>query len=192
MSRGVFLDRDGTVIEHVHHLTRSEDVALIPGAARAISKLRAAGFKCVLITNQSVVGRGMLTRAGLDEVHREMSGQLHDQGAELDGIYWCPFVPAQGDQTVIEHEDRKPGPGLLLRSAEELGISLPDSYMIGDSMSDLEAGKNAGCRESLLVRTGFGAEVEQAMQHQGRTFADLAEAAAAIVDKTPIPDRDRS
>jgi histidinol-phosphate phosphatase family protein len=180
----VFLDRDGTVIEHVHHLHRCEDVALIPGAASAIVKLREAGYACVLVTNQSVVGRGMLDIPGLDAIHAKMSEQLRAGGAVLDGIYYSTVVPKGRDQTVVEHPDRKPGPGMLLRAAEELQLSLADSWMIGDSLSDLLAGENAGCRESLLVSTGYGAGTRAEHGNGYRAFPSIGEAAAAIVAET--------
>ena len=131
MRPAVFLDRDGTIIEHVHHLTDPDDVRLIPGAAKAIRLLRSAGYACVVVTNQSVIGRGMLTVDGLERVHDEMHRQLTQHGAELDGIYYCPVLPAASDRTIVEHPDRKPGPGMLLRASQDLDLDLSRSWMIG-------------------------------------------------------------
>ena len=117
----VFLDRDGTVIEHVHYLSDPALVRLLPGAAEALRRLRRAGFARVLVTNQSAIGRGMLTVERLDQIHAEMDRQLAASGATLDGIYYCPDAPAGDDRTVVEHSDRKPGPGMLLRAADESG-----------------------------------------------------------------------
>lgn len=156
----IFLDRDGTVIQHVHHLTEASDVQIIDRAAEAIAALQRAGYVCVIVTNQSVVGRGMLSLDGLDKVHEAMDRQLAERGVSLDGLYFCPHIPTQKDPTVIEHPDRKPGPGMLLRAAEELDLDLTRSWMIGDSISDIYAGKNAGCRGSILVRTGMGHRVD--------------------------------
>ena len=181
MIPAVFLDRDGTVIEHVHHLHRTEDVALIPGAAQAIRSLRSAGYLCVIVTNQSVVGRGMLDIDGLDAIHDTMKHQLQAEMAELDGIYYCTVVPTTNDQSLIEHPDRKPGPGMLLKAAQDLQISLADSWMIGDSLSDLLAGQNAGCRESLLVLTGYGEKVRPLGGEEFRSFPSIQEAAKAIL-----------
>ena len=156
MKPALFLDRDGTVIEQVHHLVDPADVKLIAGAGAAIARLRAAGWAAVVVTNQSVIGRGMLDEAGLARVHAEMDRQLAAEGAALDGVYFCPVAPQQDDATVIEHPDRKPGPGMLLRGARELGLDLGRSWVVGDAISDLLAGRNAGCRGSILVRTGYG------------------------------------
>ena len=150
----VFLDRDGTIIEHVHHLTDPADVKLIPGAAEAIKLLRQAGYACVVVTNQSVIGRGMVTEEGVERVHAEMRRQLAEHGAQLDAIYHCPIVPTTDDPTVVEHPDRKPGPGMLLRAGEHLDLDLSRSWMIGDALTDIHAGRNAGCCGTILVRTG--------------------------------------
>ena len=146
----VFLDRDGTVIEHVHYLSDPARVRLLPGAAEALRRLRRAGFARVLVTNQSAIGRGMLTEDRLEEIHAELERQLAASGATLDGIYYCPDAPSGDDRTVVEHSDRKPGPGMLLRAADELGLDLDASWMVGDMISDVLAGHNAGCR-SILV-----------------------------------------
>ena len=149
----VFLDRDGTLIEHVHYLSDPAAVRLLPGAAEALKKLRRAGFAVVLVTNQSAIGRGMLTEDRLDEIHTEMRRQLAACGATIDGIYYCPVVPTSDDRSVVEHPDRKPGPGMLLRAAVDLKLDLAASWMVGDLISDVFAGLNAGCR-SILLESG--------------------------------------
>jgi D-glycero-D-manno-heptose 1,7-bisphosphate phosphatase len=159
MRAAVFLDRDGTVIEQVHHLVDPADVRVMAGVAAAIERLRKGGYACVIVTNQSVIARGHLDEVGLERVHTEMVRQLAAEGAALDGIYFCPESPLQDDPTVIEHPDRKPGPGMLLRASRELGIDLHRSWMIGDAVSDLLAGRNAGCKGSILVQTGYGDRV---------------------------------
>lgn len=150
----VFLDRDGTIIEHVHYLSNPLDVRLIPGAAGAIRRLRSAGFACVVVTNQSAIGRGMITSAQLGLIHDEMNRRLAAEDAAVDAIYYCPEAPANDDRTVIEHSDRKPGPGMLFRAADDLTLDLDASWMIGDMISDVLAGLNAGCPGNVLVRTG--------------------------------------
>ena len=157
----VFLDRDGTVIELVHHLTQPEQVRLIDGAADAIRALQALDYACVVVTNQSVVGRGMLTEQGLLEVHRRMDQLLADRGAKLDGLYYCPVAPRQDvvDRSTVEHPERKPGPGMLLRASREMLLDLGRCWMVGDMLSDTHAGRNAGCRGTVLVRTGAGQTV---------------------------------
>jgi histidinol-phosphate phosphatase family protein len=182
----VFLDRDGTLIESVPYLSDPSAVRLLPGAAEALVRLRASGFACVLVTNQSAIGRGLITVGRLGEIHDELNRQLATAGAALDAIYYCPEAPAIDDPTVVEHDDRKPGPGLLIRAARELGLDLGASYMIGDIISDVLAGINAGCRASILVRKGPGS-VETEREHPSSFVVadDLAAAADLILNATP-------
>lgn len=182
MKHAVFLDRDGTIIEHVHHLTDPSSVRLIPGVAEAIGSLRAGGYACVVVTNQSVVGRGLLSEAGLDAVHAEMTRQLATEGVELDGLYYCPVAPSVGDPLTIEHPDRKPGAGMLLRACRELGLDATGSWMIGDSISDTLAGRNAGCLGCILVRTGCGAVADSSHGSIDAVVDNLADAARFILE----------
>ena len=174
MTKAAFLDRDGTLIELVHHLTDPGDVRLIDGAGEAVKRLRAAGWKVVIVTNQSVIGRGKLSEAGLAEVHAEMTRQLADHDTAIDALYFCPLAPTQKDPRVIEDPMRKPGPGMLMQAARDHKIDLAASWMVGDTLSDMLAGKNAGCR-SLLVRTGYGADVTTDFDEEAPTLARAAE-----------------
>ena len=157
MTRAAFLDRDGTVIELVHHLTNPADVRLIEGAGTAIARLNLAGWRVIIVTNQSVIGRGKLTKAGLVQVHNRMLDELAKYGATVDAIYFCPVVPMTNDPTIVEDEMRKPGPGMLLQAARENDADLARSWMVGDTVSDMLAGVNAGC-QTALVRTGYGSQ----------------------------------
>lgn len=170
-AKAAFLDRDGTLIELVHHLTDPGDVQLIDGAGEAVKRLRAAGWQVIIITNQSVIGRGKLTEAGLAEVHAEMNRQLAVHDTQVDAIYFCPLAPTQKDQRVIEDPMRKPGPGMLLQAARDHDIDLAASWMVGDTLSDMLAGKNAGCR-SLLVRTGYGHKVDTDFDKEAPTLVE--------------------
>jgi D-glycero-D-manno-heptose 1,7-bisphosphate phosphatase len=152
MRPAVFFDRDGTLIEDVHYLADPGKVRLLPGAAEAVRDLQSLGFACVVITNQSAVGRGLLNVPTLDAIHAEMHRQFAEHQVRLDGLYYCTSVPESKDRTVIDDPDRKPGPGMLIRAANELRLDLGDSWMIGDMLSDILAGKNAGCRGSILIR----------------------------------------
>jgi D,D-heptose 1,7-bisphosphate phosphatase len=174
----VFLDRDGTLIEHVPYLSDPALVRLLPGTGEAMKRLRRVGFACVLVTNQSAIGRGMLTEDRLEQIHAELYRQLAATGATLDGIYYCADVPAGEDRTVVECEDRKPGPGMLRRAAADLKLDLGRSWMIGDLISDVLAGLNAGCR-SILVQTGQTSS-EDADVLVGRSL--IARDLAAAVD----------
>jgi D,D-heptose 1,7-bisphosphate phosphatase len=183
---GVFLDRDGTVIEHVHHLTRPDQVRLIPGAADAVRQLQALGFACVIVTNQSVIGRGMLTIDGLGLVHEEMDRQFAAQGVRLDGLYYCPAAPAGIAGATDDHPERKPAPGMLLRAARELSLDLKRSWMIGDAASDVLAGRNAGCCASIMVRTGQGTELSADDVSADYVATDLLDAARHIAARVRL------
>jgi D,D-heptose 1,7-bisphosphate phosphatase len=179
----VFLDRDGTLIRHVHYLSDPAHVQLLPGAAQTVARLRRAGYACVLVTNQSVIGRGIITEARLHEIHMEMNRQLAEQGAVLDGIYYCPEVPAGKDRTAIESPDRKPGPGMLRRAAADLNLVLAKSWMVGDMISDVLAGINAGCRSILVASDKPILADVTSLPASGRysTAPDLAAAADQIL-----------
>jgi len=149
----VFLDRDGTIIEHVHYLRDPADVKLVDGAGEALRMFHEHGFVCIVVTNQSAIGRGMLIEAELVVIHEVMVNLLEDEGVSLDGIYHCPEKPrTEGDRLAVDHPDRKPGPGMLIRAADELDISLSESFMVGDMLSDVYAGRNAGVRASVLIK----------------------------------------
>ncbi len=150
----VFLDRDGTLNVDRSYITRPEDLELLPGAAAAVARLQRAGFACVVVTNQSGVGRGLMTDADLDRVHTELARQLAVDGVVLDGIYACTFAPSTTDKLAAEHPDRKPAPGLLHRAARDLNLDLAASWMVGDTLRDILAGQRAGCRGCVMVRSG--------------------------------------
>lgn len=172
----VFLDRDGTLNVECGHITRPEQMRLLPGAAAALQALRTAGYACVIVTNQSAIGRGMMTETDLHHIHEEMLRQLHREGAAIDGLYYCPAAPPQ------EHPERKPAPGMLLRAAREMGIDVARSWMIGDSARDLLAGRAAGCRGVVLVRCGHEVTEALALLGVGDFVADdLAHAARLIL-----------
>jgi D-glycero-D-manno-heptose 1,7-bisphosphate phosphatase len=178
MRAAIFLDRDGTLNEECGFVTRPEQVRLLAGAASAVRLLRAAGFACVVVTNQSAVGRGLMTLADLDGVHAELRRQLETQGADLDGLYYCPARP--GDDP-----ERKPAPGMLLRAARELQLDLARSWMVGDSARDVLAARNAGCRGAILVRSGHDvAAAIPLLNETDAIAADLAEAARLILGRT--------
>lgn len=187
MRAAVFLDRDGTLIEHVHYLNDPKQVRLLPGGPEAVRNLQALDFACVVVTNQSAVGRGMLTLDGLDEIHREMHRQFADHGVRLDGVYYCPVAPTSSDRTSIDHPDRKPGPGMLLRAARDLVLDLDRSWMVGDMYSDVLAGRNAGCRGTVLVRTGPECDVPAEGDPAIDYVADDLLEAARIIARQSMP-----
>src|SRR2546426_294953 len=186
MRRAVFLDRDGTVIEHVHLLTQPSQVRLIPGAADAIRNLQSLDYACIIVTNQSVIGRGLLSESGLADVHNEMHRQMAEHNVRLDGIFFCPAAPTTSDRTIIEHHDRKPGPGMLQKAAREMLLDLSRSWIIGDMHSDMLAGRNAGLRGTILVRTGQGDSVNHLDPAVDHVATDLLEA-SRLIARLEIP-----
>ena len=156
--RAVFLDRDGTICEEVGYLDSVERLRLIPGSALAIKLLNERGFKAVVVTNQSGVARGFFPELRLREVHEELERRLRKKGAHLDGIYYCPHLPGDGNEPNLGVcHCRKPASGLLLRAAADLGLDLRASYMIGDHYSDVECAQRVGAK-GILVLTGHGGE----------------------------------
>lgn len=149
--RAVFIDRDGTIVEETHYLHRPEDVIIVKGAAAALKKLRRAGYLIFIITNQAGIGRGYYTEADMQRVHRHLLGVLGNDGATVDGVYFCPHHPDDRCNC------RKPSPKFLFDAAAQFNIRLADSFMIGDRIGDLDAGHRAGAR-SILVRTGYGVD----------------------------------
>jgi len=176
----IFLDRDGTINVDVHHLHRAEDLQLILGSGSAIARLNEAGYPVLVVTNQSAIARGLLTEPELGIIHEKLRELLQPFNASLTDIHYCPHHPEHGDQ--IACNCRKPQPGMLQRAAREHDLDLMRSIMIGDNVSDLHAGWNAGCR-SALVRTGHGQEIERSLDARTRErVAHIGDDLAAVVD----------
>ena len=175
--RAVFLDRDGVVNVEVHRLTRPDQLQLIEGAGEGIRLLNGAGIPVFLVTNQAVIARGLCTEDELRSTHGRLVELLERDGALLDGIYYCPHHP---DGVVDEYRQvcssRKPGTGMLDRAAQEHGIDLGRSVMIGDRTVDIETAVKAGCA-SILVSTGYGGSDELYPATPTWTAPDLPSAA---------------
>ena len=181
----VFLDRDGTINREVHHLRRVEELVLLDGAAEAIRALNHSAFKVVVVTNQAAIGCGLLSEPALASIHAALREMLARQGAHVDAIYYCPHHPTEAEAPFrVECGCRKPRPGALLRAAAELGLDLRRSFVVGDKLSDLQAGQAAGCR-TVLVRTGHGCAAEAGLGAAGERHdhvaADLMEAVQWIL-----------
>ena len=156
--KAIFLDRDGTINKYVGFLRNIDDFELIDGVAEAIKRINQSRYLAIVVTNQPVIARGEVTWDELHEIHKKMETLLGKNGAYIDGIYICPHHPDKGfegerPEYKFECDCRKPKPGLLLQAAQDFNIDLSQSYMIGDSSRDVEAGKNAGCKESIMVET---------------------------------------
>jgi D-glycero-D-manno-heptose 1,7-bisphosphate phosphatase len=170
----VFLDRDGTLIEEVGYLDRTERIALYPYATDAIRSLNRAGFPVVMVTNQSGIARGFFSEAVVEDCHRHIAELLGRGGAHIDAYYYCPHHPdGRVPEYAIRCECRKPGRGLVDRAARELGVNPERSFTVGDRWVDIALARTIGGR-GVLVRTGYGAGEEQ------RPPGDLA--ADAVVD----------
>lgn len=179
MKPAVFLDRDGTLNEEVDYLSKPEDLVMIPGAAAAVARLNAAGYAVVVVTNQSGIGRGYYGWQDFAAVMSRMGTLLALENAKVDAVYASPHhEKGQGDYAIADHPDRKPNPGMLLRAAEEHGLDLTRSWMVGDKAIDVEAGRRAGCR-TALVRTGYGKDEDAS--GADLVCADLAEAVDRIL-----------
>jgi D-glycero-D-manno-heptose 1,7-bisphosphate phosphatase len=174
--RFVILDRDGTLIDECSYLSDPDQVKLISGAAEALRKLKGLGLGLAVVTNQSAVGRGLLSEDRLKEIHQRLREILKAEGVQLDGLYYCPHRPED------ECWCRKPSIGLLEKASEELRFDLPGSFVVGDKISDIAMGRKAGA-VTFLVRTGYGAHAatdpSAAPDH---VVADLVEAVEKIAE----------
>lgn len=147
-SRAVFLDRDGTLIEDVGYPDDPDRVRLLPAVPEGLRRLREAGFRLVIVSNQSGVGRGLIAPEDARRVHARVLELLGEQGIAIDLAKYCPHAPDEGCDC------RKPAPGMLLDAAAELSLDLEASFMIGDKGSDIAAGGSAGCATVLLDPLG--------------------------------------
>jgi D-glycero-D-manno-heptose 1,7-bisphosphate phosphatase len=165
----IFLDRDGTICEevgYVNHLSRSR---LLPGSLEAIRLINQAGLLAVVTTNQSGVARGYFSEDLVEAVHAQLLSAVSSGGARLDAIYHCPHHPSEGSPPWRAACDcRKPKPGMILRAAREHGIDLAGSYVVGDSVVDIEAGAAAGL-PGVLVLTGYGRGLLEHQKHRFKT-----------------------
>ena len=177
MTRLVLLDRDGVINEDSEQFIKSpEEWQPIPGSLEAIARLNQAGYRVVVVTNQSGIARGLFDPVMLDRIHRKMHAALAAAGGKIDAVFFCPHGPRDGCRC------RKPRPGLFEDVARRLNISLHDVYAVGDALRDLEAARAAGARP-VLVRTGKGSATERAGKGLKGVpvFADLSAFADALL-----------
>jgi histidinol-phosphate phosphatase family protein len=152
MRKAVFLDRDGVICENRDDYVKSwREFVWISGATEAISLLKDNGYLIIVATNQSAIGRGIISSKMLGKIHNEMLRQIIQAGGKIDRIYCCPHRPTDGCSC------RKPKPGLLLQASRDFNINVADSYLVGDSFSDVIMGQRVGCT-TIIVKTGKGAE----------------------------------
>ena len=171
--KAFFLDRDGVVVKQVHYLCEPEKTELEKNVVQAIRKLRQKGYMVIVVTNQSGVARGKFTIDAVEAVHRKIEELLAAENEKIDAFYICPHHPDfDGDC-----DCRKPAPGLILKAAEEHNIDISSSVMIGDKLSDVKCGENAGVKYSVLIATGYGSGERQKPEAENVLFVnDLEEA----------------
>jgi D-glycero-D-manno-heptose 1,7-bisphosphate phosphatase len=179
VSQAVFLDRDGVIIENVDSYVRTlSEVIFIPGALEALQRLSSSLYKIIIVTNQSAVGRGVISLAMAEEINRHVVLRITQAGGRVDGLYMCPHAPKDGCDC------RKPLPGLILRAARELSIDLGRSILVGDALTDLQSGQAAGICTNMLVRTGRGQTqlglLVDSSHPEVQVFADLGAAVERI------------
>jgi len=151
----VFLDRDGTLIEEVNYLSRVEDMRLFPFAVEAIKLLKDNGFRIIVVTNQSGIGRGIYDEAAMHDIHEQI--QLELDGA-IDGFYFCPHLPCDGCLC------RKPNPGMIEAAISDFEIEMENSWMVGDKKIDVETGHKLNMK-NILVLTGYGQQHKVTLEH---------------------------
>jgi D-glycero-D-manno-heptose 1,7-bisphosphate phosphatase len=188
--RAVFLDRDGTLNEDIGYPSNSGHILIYPFSFEAVKKINGAGFLAIVITNQSGIGRGLLTERDLESIHQNMKASFAANGARLDAFYYCPhYLDSLDPKYRDDCACRKPFPGMGLQAAAALDIDLGKSYMIGDKVEDILFGINLQSRP-VLVLTGYGKDSLLALQKQGNApahvAADLLEAVNWILDREKI------
>jgi D-glycero-D-manno-heptose 1,7-bisphosphate phosphatase len=163
MTPAIFLDRDGTLMRDVDYCGDPHDVDLLPGVRESLRTLKERGYKLIVITNQSGIGRGFFNERQYKAVEAELDRQL---GGVIDATYYCPHLPDD------DCKCRKPSPEMILNAARDHHVDLARSFFVGDKGSDIECGRNAGAK-TILVRTGYGSETNaSAADFVAQTFSD--------------------
>lgn len=151
--RALFLDRDGVVNEEVGYLHQADGVRFVDGIFSLCRVAAGLGYRLIIVTNQAGIARGYYSEEAFEALMEFMQAELRAKGVELDAVYYCPFHPEHGvGKYKQEHEDRKPGTGMLRRGALEFGVDLSESVLVGDRCSDVEAANAAGLRQAFLIR----------------------------------------
>ncbi|MFC2001748.1 D-glycero-alpha-D-manno-heptose-1,7-bisphosphate 7-phosphatase [Chloroflexota bacterium] len=185
MVKAVFLDRDGTIIEDVGYLDSCDEIKFLPRVNEAIKLLNENGFKVIIITNQSGVARGYFTEATVKEINSYVQKSLSKQGAYIDRSYYCPHhIEGAIIQYKKECHCRKPNPGMIEEAARELGIDLEDSFVIGDKLIDVEAGRRAGCSTILLAGERYPNKWGETAVISDYTATDLYEAVKWLTEQS--------
>jgi D-glycero-D-manno-heptose 1,7-bisphosphate phosphatase len=184
----LFLDRDGVLVDEVGHLHRPDDVRLLPGAADLVGSANRAGVAVVVVTNQAGIGRGLYDWPDFEAVRARIDSLLEEAGAWLDAVYACPFHPSASEPYRHEaHPGRKPGPGMIFRAGTDLGIDLARSWIVGDTLDDMEAGRAAGLAGGVHVLTGHGRRDRPRVLHRTDGSFELVLADDLMAVRSAIP-----
>lgn len=187
--KAIFLDRDGTIVYHTkrRHVLRPRQLRLLPGVAKAISLMNELGFLVIVVTNQPTVSYGVITLKGMERLHDNLTKRLKRKGAHVHGVYFCPHHPASKiPQWGIVCKCRKPEPGMILEALKDHNIDPKKSFMIGDALIDVVAGKRAGVK-AIQVKTGPGHTRLDKLYHRTKpdfVVKNLTEAARIIKNKS--------
>ena len=186
LKRVVFLDRDGVINrDSPDYIKTWDEFQFLPGSLEALRLLSQAGFRLIIITNQSIIGRGMVPLRVLEETHRKLKAAVAAAGGDILDIFFCPHRPDEACDC------RKPAPGLIQQACRRYGIDPADSVMIGDSAKDVLCGRNAGCGTTILVRTGNGIRAEKELAdlklRPDLVVADLLDAARYLLGRAGSP-----
>ena len=186
----VFLDKDGTLVDDVPYNVDSARIRLAAGAAEGLPRLRAAGFRLAVVSNQSGVARGYFPEAALGGVEAKLRELLSDLGVPLDGFFYCPHHPGGTVQGyAVACDCRKPAPGMIVAAARQLGADPRACWMVGDILDDVEAGRRAGCRTVLIDNGNEPVWVPGPDREPHHRAADLA-AAARLITAAAEPQRE--
>jgi D-glycero-D-manno-heptose 1,7-bisphosphate phosphatase len=187
-TRAAFLDRDGVINLDRAYVHRWEDFEFVPGALDAAARLQAAGWRLVIVTNQSGIARGYFTQEQYQELTRRMLQAFEERAVHIDRVYHCPHHPKGSVAPwAVDCDCRKPAPGMILQAAAELGLSLPDSILVGDKPSDIAAARAAGVGRAFRVRSD-NEESGSAAEDADGEFEDLARCVDALLRK-PLGDQ---
>lgn len=183
--KAIFLDKDGTLIPNIPYNVDPEQITLMPGAVAALSRLEAQGFIFVVISNQAGVARGIFQEEELRPVRRKIESLFKTEALQLAGFYYCPHHP-EGSVAEFRRDCscRKPAAGMILQAARDLSIDLQRSWMMGDILNDVEAGKRAGCRSILLNHGNETEWVDGPFRKPDFVASDLPQAADFIINST--------
>jgi len=187
LQKVAFLDRDGVInrdsADYIKHWSEFE---FLPKSLEALKQLKQNGFTTIVITNQSVIHRKMVSREGLDHIHTRMKASVQSSGGEITDIFFCPHTPED------RCDCRKPKPGLIYQAKKRYRIDLTNAVMVGDTAKDIECARNAGCRYALLVKTGNGIQAEKILKekaiHPDHVAQDLFNAVHWIITRYDSPD----